>query len=149
MHMAVIRKVVSLKKAGAERYAVNLSRQLKKLGHRVTVIGESIDEELLDELEFLPVRVRNTTSWAKNQSFARNALAVASRGVFDIVHGLSRVPGVDTFRLTDRLHTHWMQECYKGISGRMQYWNPRHRAILDLERKIYQGEDTKRSGCCR
>ncbi|MCA9096752.1 MAG: glycosyltransferase family 4 protein [Planctomycetaceae bacterium] len=144
MHVAVIRKVVSLKKAGAERYAVNLSRQLKKLGHRVTVIGESIDEELLDELEFLPVQVRNTTSWAKNQSFARNALAVASRGGFDIVHGLSRVPGVDTFRLTDPLQAHWLKVFYTGLSGRLQGMNPRHRTLLELERGIYQGNRTRR-----
>lgn len=144
MHVALIRKVVSLRKAGAERYAVNLARQLQKLGHRVTVIGESIDAELLDEMEFVPVKVRNTTSWAKNLSFAKNAIAEAAKGGFDLVHGLSRVPGVDTFRLTDPLQAHWLHVFYGGISGKLQRWNPRHRAILELERGIYQDERTKR-----
>lgn len=144
MHIALIRKVVSLRKAGAERYSVNLIRQLRKLGHRVTVIGEAIDEELLDEFEFLPVRVRNTTSWSKNRSFARNSLSVASSRKFDIVHGLSRVPGVDTFRLTDSLHAHWLRTFYTGSSGILQRFNPRHRALLELERGIYQGNRTRR-----
>ncbi len=96
MHVALIRKIVSLKKAGAERYAVNLARQLLRLGHQVTVIGESIDPELMDEMEFIPVKVRNTTSWAKNQSFARNAIEAASIGfAVKVVEGAAFIDQVE------------------------------------------------------
>lgn len=144
MRIALIRKVCSLKKAGAERYCVNLFRQLQASGHQVTVIGESIDDDLRDEVEFVSVKVRRTTSWSKNLSFARNALDAAYARSFDIVHSLSRVPGVDTFRLTDPLQAHWLKVFYRGLTGKLQQLNPRHRTLLGLERQIYQGERTRR-----
>src|SRR5271154_4734461 len=101
MHIAIIRRHCSLKKAGAERYCVNLFRGLQKLGHRVTVIGEAIDEELRNEVDFLPVAVNKLTSWTRNRSFAENCAKLTRSQSFDIVHGLSRVEGLDTFRLTD------------------------------------------------
>lgn len=67
MHIALVRRCYSLKKAGAERYCVNLSRQLQRLGHRVTIIGETIDPELRDQIEFLPVKVNHFASWTKNR----------------------------------------------------------------------------------
>lgn len=144
MKIALIRKNYSLRKAGAERYCVNLSRQLKAMGHQITVIGETIDEDLRDEVEFLRVKVRNTTSWAKNRSFAVNAAATAASRNFDIVHGLSRVPGVDTFRLTDPLQIHWLRVYYPPRSKWLQHLNPRHRTLIELERKLYQGPQTRR-----
>ncbi|MFO1021412.1 MAG: glycosyltransferase family 4 protein [Planctomycetales bacterium] len=144
MHIALVRKNYSLKKAGAERYCVNLSRQLQKLGHQVTVIGETIDAELRDEVRFLPVPVRNTTSWAKNLSFARNAEQIVNNNRFDVVHGLSRTPGVDTFRVTDPLQAHWLQVYYSPTWNWLQHLNPRHRTILQIERSIYQSDRIKR-----
>lgn len=54
MHIALVRKNYSLLKAGAERYCVNLSRQLQKLGHRLTVIGETIDDNIAKKWSFSP-----------------------------------------------------------------------------------------------
>ena len=98
MRIAIVRRHCSLKKAGAERYCVNLFRGLQKLGHHVTVVGEAIDDELQSEVDFLPVPVLKLTSWTKNRSFAVNCAKVVRSQKFDIVHGLSRVEGLDTFR---------------------------------------------------
>jgi UDP-glucose:(heptosyl)LPS alpha-1,3-glucosyltransferase len=145
MHIALGRRYCSLKKAGAERYCVNLFRQLKGLGHNVTVLGEGIDDELRPEVEFEPISVNQMTSWTKNRSFAENvAKAVASRR-FDVVHGLSRAEGLDTYRLTDPLQTHWVQVYYRRPLQRwLQRWNPRHRAILQLERNLYESGRVRR-----
>ena len=145
MHIALIRRHCSLKKAGAERYCVNLFRGLQKLGHRVTVIGEAIDEELRNEVEFLPVTVNNLTSWTKNRSFAENCGRLVRSHPFDVVHGLSRVEGLDTFRLTDPMQTHWVKVWYRHPIARwFQQLNPRHRAIFDLERRLYQPSGVRR-----
>ena len=145
MHIALVRRHCSLKRAGAERYCVNLFRGLQKLGHRVTVIGEGIDDELKNEVEFLPVAVNKLTSWTRNRSFAENCAKVARSQPFDIVHGLSRVEGLDTFRLTDPMQTHWVKVWYRHpVSRWLQQLNPRHRAIFELERKLYQPSGVRR-----
>ena len=145
MHIALVRRHCSLKRAGAERYCVNLFRGLQKLGHRVTVIGEGIDDDLKDEVEFLPVAVNKLTSWTRNRSFAENCAKVARSQPFDLVHGLSRVEGLDTFRLTDPMQTHWVKVWYRHpVSRWLQQLNPRHRAIFELERKLYQPAGVRR-----
>lgn len=145
MRIAIVRRHCSLKKAGAERYCVNLFRGLKKLGHDVTVVGEGIDDELRSEVDFLPVPVSNWTSWTKNRSFAENSAKVVRTRSFDIVHGLSRVEGLDTFRLTDPMQTHWVNVWYRNpVSRWFQLHNPRHRTILDLERRLYQKSGVRR-----
>ncbi len=145
MHIALVRRCYSLKKAGAERYCVNLSRQLQRLGHRVTIIGEEIDSDLKDAIEFLPVKVNHFASWTKNRSFADNVDKVVQQHKFDIVHGLSRTPAVDTFRVTDPLQAHWLNVFYRNaLVRRLQDWNPRHRTILDIERSVYQSSHVRR-----
>jgi len=145
MHIALVRRNYSLKKAGAERYCVNLSRQLQALGHRITIIGETIDDDLRQEVEFLPVEVTHTTSWAKNRSFAENSARIVAQGKFDIVHGLSRTHAVDTFRVTDPLQAHWLNVYYEHPWQRcLQRLNPRHRMILRIERSIYQSPRVRR-----
>lgn len=145
MHIAIVRRHCSLKKAGAERYCVNLFRGLQKLGHRVTVVGEAIDGELKSEVEFIPVAINKLTSWTKNRSFAENCAKLVRSHKFDIVHGLSRVEGLDTFRLTDPMQTHWVNVWYRNpISRWLQRWNPRHTAIFDLERRLYQPSGVRR-----
>lgn len=138
MHIAIVRRHCSLKKGGAERYCVNLFRGLQKLGHRVTIVGEAIDDELKDEVDFLPVPVIKLNSWTKNKSFFVNTGQVLRKHNFDIVHGLSRVDGLDTFRLTERLQIHWVNMYYRNpVTRWLQHMNPRHRLVFDLERRIF------------
>jgi UDP-glucose:(heptosyl)LPS alpha-1,3-glucosyltransferase len=145
MHIALIRRHCSLKKAGAERYCVNLFRGLQKLGHRVTVIGEAIDDELREEVDFLPVTVNRLTSWSRNRSFSENCAKVVRSQPFDLVHGLSRVECLDTYRLTDPMQTHWVNVWYRHpVSRWIQQLNPRHRAIFELERRLYQSSGVRR-----
>lgn len=145
MRVALVRRFCSLKMAGAERYCVNLFRNLQKLGHEVTIVGEGIDEELRREVDFLPVRVNRLTSWTKNRSFAENVAKVVGSRRFDIVHGLSRAEGLDTYRLTDPLQTHWVNVYYRNPTARwLQRWNPRHRTLLQLERALYESGRVRR-----
>ena len=145
MHIAIVRRHCSLKKAGAERYCVNLFRGLQSLGHRVTVVGEAIDEELRSEVEFLPVCINKMTSWTKNRSFADNCAKLVRSQPFDVVHGLSRVDGLDTYRLTDPMQTHWVKVWYRNpVSRWLQQLNPRHRAIFQLEQRLYRPSGVRR-----
>lgn len=145
MHIAIVRRNCSLKKGGAERYCVNLFRGLQKLGHQVTIVGESIDDDLKDEVDFVPVPVLKLNSWTKNKSFFVNTAHVLKRHRFDIVHGLSRVDGLDTFRLTERLQIHWVNMYYRNpITRWLQQMNPRHRLVFDLEQRIFGPNGVRR-----
>ncbi len=145
MKIAVVRRECSLRRAGAERYCVNLLRQLLRQGHDVSVVAERLDPELRDEVEFLPVRVNHATSWTKNRSFAENAGKVLAGNRFDIAYGLSLAEGLDCFRVTDPLHAHWMNVFYRGrLQRRLQPLNPRHRTVLELESSILQSQGVRR-----
>lgn len=145
MHIAIVRRHCSLKKGGAERYCVNLFRGLQKLGHRVTIVGEAIDEDLKDEVEFVPVPVLKLNSWTKNKSFFVNTGHILKKHRFDVVHGLSRVDGLDTFRLTERLQIHWVNMFYRNpVTRWLQHMNPRHRLVFDLEQRIFGPQGVRR-----
>ncbi len=145
MRIAIVKKACSLRKGGSERYCANLCRQLIQLGHDVTFIGEELDSQLQDEFAFLPVKVNRATTWTKNRSFAENCATVIADHEFDIVHGLSRAYGLDTFRVTDRLQAHWLQVYYRNRFSRfLQGLTPRHRTILELERSILTSSSVRR-----
>jgi len=145
MKIALVRRSCSLRQAGAERYCVNLFRQLQARGHEVTIVGESIDDDLRSEADFLPVRVNHTTSWTKNRSFAEGCKEVISQHRFDVVHGLSRAHGLDCYRLTDPLQAHWFNLRYRRPLHRfLQRLNPRHRTLFALERSIFQSPSVHR-----
>lgn len=145
MKIALVKRRYSLRHGGSERYCVNLARRLKEVGHDVSVIGHSIDEELADEVEFVPVPVNRLTSWTSNRSFAQNCGLAAERGRFDIVYGLGRSFGLDAVRVTERLQSHWLNVRYKKpFPHFLQRLNPRHRALIGLERSIYRSENVRR-----
>ena len=118
---------------------------MRQLGHEVSFIGEGIDDELRDELPFLPVAVNSATSSSRNRSFAENCAKAAASGEFDIVYGLGRILGVDLFRVTERLQSHWLNVHYRYPANRfLQHLNPRHRTLIDLERRICLSPQTRR-----
>ena len=124
---------------------MNLFRGLQKLGHQVTIVGEAIDDELKDEVAFVPVPVMRLNSWTKNKSFFVNTGHVLKKHRFDVVHGLSRVDGLDTFRLTERLQIHWVNMYYRHpVTRWLQHLNPRHRLVFDLERRIFGANGVRR-----
>lgn len=138
MKIALVKRQCSLKRGGSEKYCVMLARHFRNAGHDVTVIGAGIDDELRDEIPFIPVQINKMTSWTKNRSFAVNCGEAARRNNFDFVYGLGRAFGLDAVRVTERLQSHWVRVYYNGhLNQLLQQMNPRHRTLIDLERTIY------------
>ncbi len=145
MKIALVKRRFSLRHGGSERYCVNLSRQLQKVGHAVTIIGESMDEELQPEVDFVQVHPNRLTSWTSNRSFAEQCGKAAKQGNYDITYGIGRSLGLDAVRITERLQSHWVRVHYQHpIKQMFQRMNPRHRTLIDLERTIYQSNDVRR-----
>jgi len=138
MRIAILKNEVSYTKGGAERYAANLCRSLAEAGHEVLVLAEKFDSRIHPALVHVPVRVDRSTSWSRNLSFHRNCQTALGGLDTDAVFALSRSYPADAFRVSDPLHRFWMKVRYPGKIHRfLQTLNPRHRAILGLERGIF------------
>ncbi|MFT6180158.1 MAG: UDP-glucose:(heptosyl)LPS alpha-1,3-glucosyltransferase [Paracoccaceae bacterium] len=144
MKFAIIRSECSYSKGGAERYAANLCRQLCVMGHQVWVLAEIFDPEIHPGIIHIPIRVNRTTSATRNHSFNDNAQRAVKELEIDQVIALSRSYPSDAFRVSDPLHCYWMGLRYPGkIRNFIERLNPRHRAILKLERAIMNPKNTR------
>ncbi|MES2997362.1 MAG: glycosyltransferase family 4 protein [Verrucomicrobiota bacterium] len=144
MKIAVIRKECSFRMGGAERYAANLCRAWADMGHTVYVLAERCDDDIHPDLIHVPIQVDHRSSWAKNNSFHRNSQKAVTTLEVDAVLALSRSFPADAFRVSDPLHDFWMSIRYPGKFHRfLQRLNPRHRAILALERGIFDTVNTR------
>ncbi len=144
MKIAIIRNECSYTKGGAERYAANLSKCLCEQGHEVTVLAERYDESIHPDLEFIPIKVNRFSSATRTNSFNENAQAALAGREFDQVIALSRSFPSDAFRISDPIHRFWMQIRYPGALNRsLQSLNPRHKAILEIEKQIIDPANTR------
>lgn len=144
MKFAIIRKECSFRMGGAERYAANLSRALVNLGHTVYMLAERCDEDVHPDLVHVPIHVDHRSSWAKNLTFHRNSQKAVAELNADVVLALSRSFPGDAFRVSDPLHDYWMTIRYPAKIHRfLQKLNPRHRAILALEKGIFDPANTR------
>ncbi len=144
MKFAIIRSECSFTKGGAERYAANLCRQLCEMGHQVWVLAEIFDPKIHPALIHVPIKVNRATSATRNHSFNENAQQAARKLEVDHIIALSRSYPSDAFRVSDPLHCYWMGLRYPGkIRNFIEHLNPRHRAILKLERAIIDPQNTR------
>ena len=144
MKIAIIRSECSFSKGGAERYAANLCRDLCRMGHQVWVIAEIFAPEIHPDLIHVPVKINRTTSASRTLSFNQNAQAALADLEPDQVIALSRSFPSDAFRVSDPLHCYWMGLRYTGkIRNFIESLNPRHRAILQIERAIMNPANTR------
>ena len=144
MKIAVIRSECSFTKGGAERYAANLCRELCEMGHEVWVLAEIFANDIHPDLKHVPIKVNRTTSSRRNRSFNKNAQIEAQKLKADRVIALSRSYPSDAFRVSDPLHCFWMKIRYPGkVHQFLQSLNPRHKAILEIEKAILDPNNTR------
>lgn len=144
MKFAIIRSECSFTKGGAERYAANLCRQLCEMGHQVWLLAEIFDPAIHPDLIHIPIKVNRATSATRNHSFNDNAQKALKTLNVDQVIALSRSYPSDAFRVSDPLHCYWMSLRYPTkLRKLVESLNPRHRAILALERAIMDPQNTR------
>ncbi len=139
MHLALVRRRFAQPLGGAERYAVNLARGLARRGHQITIVAEALDQQLVPQADFLPVPVGGLRLTSKTIAFANQSSKLLASRRFDVVFGMARLLGLDVYRLTERLHVHWMTIRYGDPwQSALQKLNPRHRKLLALERSLFE-----------
>lgn len=144
MHIALVRREISLRRSGAERMCVNLLRHLLAQQHRIAVFAEHLDAEFVNKVEYIAVPKRKWGGWSPTERFAAACAPLLAGRDFDIVHSLARVQGVDSFQSLDPVHAHWLSVGYRQPLVRwMQRQNPRHHSILKLEAALSHQESPR------
>jgi UDP-glucose:(heptosyl)LPS alpha-1,3-glucosyltransferase len=141
--IALVRKDFSPKGGGGERYSVYLARALRDSGHEVHIFAHRY--EPMKGISFHTVEVPLKPFGLQNWMFAKNVRLALSRNEFDIVNGLSQIYPQDVYRVGDGIHKHWLA-VHPGNTFTRLYntISPRHRLILNIERKIFTPGNYKR-----
>ena len=138
LKIALIRKDFFLSWGGGERYAVNLGKELAKMGHEVHVFAHQWEENLCPEITFHKVPTFTLFSSLKNLSFAHNCRKMVARENFDIIHSLSQTYPQDVYRMGDGIHRHWLRiQTPNHFFRFIKSLTPRQQTILYLEKKTF------------
>ena len=143
MKIALIRKRYT-DFGGAERYISELSSSLVSRGHDVHVYAE--EWRAADGLTFHRVPARFGPSFLKILSFAYTVRDMLSREQYDIVHSFERTVSQDVYRAGDGCHREWLRvrkDADNLIKRNTYLLNPMHRAILRLEKELYEDPKLK------
>jgi UDP-glucose:(heptosyl)LPS alpha-1,3-glucosyltransferase len=124
---------------GAERYVAELARTLTTRGHDTHIYAERWRN--MDGLTFHRVPTLRGMSFVEILSFAHGARKLIQKSDYDIVHSFERTFCQDVYRAGDGCHREWLQQrriADNFFKCRTYAINPMHRAILQVERKLYQ-----------
>lgn len=132
---------------GAERTFGLLARGLARRGHQVHVITTAWQGPPPPGVELHLGRVAARSSHGQALAWARAARQEMDRLGLDSCLALDRVPGVPVLRTSDGCHAAWLhrraahETPWRRLSFKI---NPKHRALLDLERRVFHSPDLKR-----
>lgn len=135
-------------KGGVEAYVANFSRQLLAHGHEAHVYCAKRSGEAPEGLTFHDVPVTRFWSPLAVRSFAENSARMLKEESYDVIHGFSRTYFQDIYRIGGGCHAEYLRQTHawaRTVAGRMFIaLNPRHRAIMALERKRFDRKNYKR-----
>ena len=138
MRVAVVIERFGAETGGVESAARHLVSELAARDVDVTVLCREASGPAPSgaALETIPV----PTSWQplRLKRFSAKA-SEATRGRFDVVHGLSRTREQDIYRVGGGCHAAYMERVYRA-PGLLRALSPRHRAILSIEEAVFRDE---------
>jgi len=145
LKVALVRKEFNTLHGGAERYAVNLAKGLADLGHEAHLFCGSCDLKENKNIKIHKVPYIKAYSPLKNLSFNKNSAKLIAENSYDIVNGLAQIFPQDVYRVGDPLHIHWLKTfALNPVKRVLKYLNPRHLALLYIEKNIFKPGNYKR-----
>jgi UDP-glucose:(heptosyl)LPS alpha-1,3-glucosyltransferase len=124
---------------GQERYLFNVVNEFLRQGHEVHLISAKRGDDRLP-VHFHPVPIVNNPHSLRMLTFAFNSKKVIQSLDLDITYGLGKTFCHDVHRSGGGLHRLYLRQ-----SGNLhrQWWSPKDRAALYLDKRLYHGGDTK------
>lgn len=130
-------------KGGLERYTLNLSEELVRMGHEVHVFCNTAGSPSGICIHHVPVFP--FSSPGKNISFALKAAAAASASGLDVIQSMERIWTQDIFRASDGINPIQMLEKYPNpLWRKFKAAGPRRQVLSLLERRIFQNGGARR-----
>jgi UDP-glucose:(heptosyl)LPS alpha-1,3-glucosyltransferase len=148
MRLALVRQRLSTL-GGAENTLLALTRELLRLGHKVTLVTAEPQPPpalaSLANLHWLPAPV-----WpgkvGRVLGFAVNARRVLQKHRYDLIFSLERTLQQDAYRAGDGCHREWLarRRPYDSFPERVHLaLSPFHRTLLCLEKRLFQDPKLK------
>ena len=131
---------------GAELYVSRLARRLVEQGRQVHVLARSWEDDGPEGLVFRRLKYVNRPTFVRLHSFGRAVERAVAEGGYDLVHSFERTWSQDIFRAGDGCHRQWLARRAQALGpGRvgLDRINPRHRAFLDVETKLFHSPRLK------
>ena len=125
---------------GAELYVNQLAKRLLEKGHEVHVLARRWSTNGDARLVLHGIRSWGGPAFIRLPSFARVVAKEVAAGSFDLVHSFERTYSQDIFRAGDGCHREWLDRRARvqGVwRAGLDRVNPRHRAFLDLETRMF------------
>jgi UDP-glucose:(heptosyl)LPS alpha-1,3-glucosyltransferase len=139
MKVALIRQRFT-RYGGAERYVGRLAEELILRGIEVHILARRWDSDDSVDLHFHKIKSSGGPTFIRQPSFARHVARVVGRESFDLVHSFDRTYSQDVYRAGDGCHIEFLERRARMEGGRRRTTdrlNPRHRAFLRLEARLF------------
>ncbi|MBI5368992.1 MAG: glycosyltransferase family 4 protein [Planctomycetes bacterium] len=153
MKIALVNFRFSATAGGVERYVHDLAAGLVRRGHEVHCFCHRRPEDAPFGVLFHPVPAWTFYSPLRVLSFAHNAASAIQRvqDTFDVVHGFGRTWLQDIYRVGGGCHREYMNQTYPAMRNPflrpLKLLDPRHRALLYAEAKIFREHRYRRLTC--
>lgn len=125
-------------RGGLERYLLGLARELRRRGHRLTLVCGRVDEAFRGLGDPVMVRWRGPGAW-RLADFSREAARVRRNWRGDAFLGFGRTVSQDLHRAGGGCHA-----IYSRLLPWWRRWSVKNRVELALERELYTGGGTRR-----
>jgi UDP-glucose:(heptosyl)LPS alpha-1,3-glucosyltransferase len=125
---------------GAELYVSRLARELIDRGHDVHILARRWPAGDASGVKFHRINSLGGPTFIRLRSFARSAARLVEAGGYELVHSFERTYSQDIFRAGDGCHKEWLERRKRmrgPVFGILDRINPRHRAFLDLEARLF------------
>jgi len=139
-------------KGGAERALALFARHTETAGHEVVVLAMSATSDAPGR--FVKVGVAPAPRGPRDVAFAKRAVAAATRERCDVTIGVRHVAGVDVYWPHGGVHAETLAavERSKGralgaVSRALHRVSPKQRALLALERRLFETDGDARIWC--
>ncbi len=148
MKIGIVIKEFTLKKGGVERYAVNISKILADQGYDVNIFTSFYEGIPDKKMKCHKVPLLRNPSILKIVSFPLFCRWIMKKKVLDITYALTPLYPVDIYRIGEGLHIDVLR--YRYNSGKIKLsklLNPKHLAILYLEKQIFRRNNFRKIVC--
>jgi UDP-glucose:(heptosyl)LPS alpha-1,3-glucosyltransferase len=129
---------------GVENVAWQVAHGLARAGEDVTVVSREIGDPEASTGPPHPAvqHVFAPRFWQPLRvlAFSRSAgrRVHGERPRFDVVHSFSRTRHQDLYRAGGGSHADYLERMHPGVAGRLRGLSPRHRALLSIERRVFE-----------